>query len=52
MQDEVNEKTIPCRPEEPQREERASRINRKTGGGLQAKGFNRYPLALGFCPTR
>ena len=45
-------KGLPCRPEEPQREERSSRINRKTGGGLQAKGLNRYSVALGFCPTR
>ena len=40
------------RPEIPAGQERAKRVRRKENGRLQAKGFNRYPVALSLFPAR
>ena len=39
------------RPEKPERQKRAEPIPCKTGGRLQAKGFNRYSVAFSLCPA-
>ena len=39
------------RPEIPAGQERAKRVRRKESGGLQAKGLNRYPVALSLFPA-
>ena len=48
----TGEQGLPCRPEEPERQERTADCKKQPRFRLQAKGLNRYPLALGFCLTR
>ena len=38
-------------PKYPAGQERAKRVRRKESGGLQAKGLNRYPVALSLFPA-
>ena len=37
--------------EKPERQKRAEPVPCKTGGRLQAKGFNRYSVAFSLCPA-